>query len=68
MRVFDEPNPYERLKDLTRGREVTREDLISFVDGLKSVPEHYKDRMRQLTPSGYIGLSEQLVDTYFEMK
>lgn len=68
MRVFDEQNPYERLKELTRGQKVTREDLLAFVDGLASVPRDYKERMKHLTPDGYIGLSQQLVDAYFEMK
>lgn len=68
MRVFDEKNPYERLKDLTRGRKVTKADLVKFVDGLENVPEQFKERMNTLTPEGYIGLSQQLVDTYFEMK
>lgn len=68
MRVFGEENPYERLKELTRGRKITKKDLIRFVEGLEKVPSDFKERMKQLTPQTYIGLSPQLVDAYFEMK
>lgn len=66
MRIFNEPNPYERLKDLTRGQEMTKEKLNAFVDTLENVPEDYKKRMKTLTPHSYVGLAEKLVDTYFE--
>lgn len=68
MRVFGEENPYERLKDLTRGHKIRKEDLELFVDKLEKVPDNFKDRMKQLTPQSYIGLAEKLVDTYFREK
>jgi len=68
MRVFGEKNPYERLKDLTRGQKITKEDLHGFVDGLEKVPENFKTRMKNLTPETYIGLAQDLVDVYFKQK
>lgn len=68
MRVYGEDNPYERLKDLTRGQKITKKDLESFVDNLEKVPAQVKKRMSQLTPATYVGLAEKLVDTYFEGK
>lgn len=68
MRVFDEENPYERLKDLTRGQKITKEDLNRFVDGLEKVPDDFKQRMKQLSPQTYVGLAGELVDTYFSTK
>jgi adenylosuccinate lyase len=65
MRVYGEKNPYERLKDLTRGRKIEKQDLNRFVDGLENVPDSVKQRMRDLTPDTYIGLAEKLVDRYF---
>ena len=65
MRVFGEENPYERLKDLTRGRKIEKKDLDDFVDGLEKVPESVKQRMRDLTPDKYTGLAEKLVQQYF---
>ncbi len=65
MRVYGEENPYERLKDLTRGQKITRADLESFVANLEKVPPEVKQRMKALTPADYVGLAEKLVDTYF---
>ncbi|MCM2286761.1 MAG: adenylosuccinate lyase [Desulfobacula sp.] len=66
MRVFGEANPYERLKDLTRGRKIRKEDLDGFVDKLEKVPENFKNRMKALTPETYTGLAQDLVDVYFK--
>lgn len=66
MRVFEETNPYERLKDLTRGKKIGKQELHDFVDGLEKVPVDFKARMRSLTPATYTGLAEKLVDRYFE--
>jgi adenylosuccinate lyase len=65
MRVFGEANPYERLKDLTRGQKIGKKDLETFVDGLEKVPLAFKKRMKQLTPETYTGLAQNLVDLYF---
>jgi len=49
-------NPYELLKDLTRGKEqITKEHLRVFIDGL-DVRDEVKEEMRRLTPSGYTGM------------
>lgn len=66
MRVYGEENPYEKLKELTRGAKISQDELRDFVDGLKAVPDDVKDRMKSLTPAGYVGIAERLVDTYFE--
>ncbi len=68
MRVFGEENPYERLKELTRGQKINKNDLERFVENLEKVPEDFKKRMKDLTPQTYIGLSEKLVDAYFNQK
>ena len=60
MRRYGLPNPYERLKALTRGRTgMTRESLHAFVDGL-ALPDEAKARLKALTPSTYIGNAEAL--------
>ena len=65
MRIYKEENPYEKLKDLTRGRRITPADIRRFVDGLEKVPDELKNRMKALTTREYTGLSEKLVDHYF---
>ena len=54
-------NPYERLKELTRGRRITGDDLREFVVSLGLPPEVEK-RFLEMTPQTYIGLAPQLVD------
>lgn len=54
MRRYAIPNPYEKLKELTRGKRVTREDMQAFIDSLE-LPEDEKQRLKQLTPATYIG-------------
>jgi adenylosuccinate lyase len=65
MRVFKEENPYEKLKELTRGRKSTEEEISNLIDVLEKVPHDVKKRMKQLTAENYIGLAEELVDLYF---
>ncbi|MDA3895337.1 MAG: adenylosuccinate lyase [Desulfobacteraceae bacterium] len=65
MRIFKEENPYEKLKNLTRGRRISADDISQFVDDLEKVPEELKQRMKKLTVDRYTGLAEKLVDHYF---
>lgn len=60
MRRFGLPEPYERLKALTRGTGgVTRETLAAFIDRLE-LPEAEKARLTALTPETYTGLAAEL--------
>ena len=68
MRVFGEESPYERLKELTRGRQITKNDLDKFVNKLEKVPSEFKEKMKLLTPETYVGLAEDLIETYFTKK
>jgi adenylosuccinate lyase len=54
MRRYGVDRPYERLKELTRGQRIGREDLERFVADLE-IPEEAKARLRALTPATYIG-------------
>lgn len=54
MRRYNVPEPYEKLKALTRGQAITRDVLAAFVETL-DIPEHAKQTMRDLTPANYIG-------------
>ena len=54
MRRYGVPEPYEKLKALTRGKGIDRETLIAFVDGL-DIPAAEKERLRGLTPATYLG-------------
>lgn len=54
-------NPYERLKELTRGRRITGDDLREFVGGL-GLPDDVAARLSAMTPATYIGAAPELVD------
>jgi adenylosuccinate lyase len=54
-------DPYERLKELTRGRRVDAAGMREFVAGL-GLPDDVAARLQQLTPASYTGLSARLVD------
>ncbi len=60
MRRHGLPDPYERLKELTRGRAVTRESLHAFIDSLHELPEAERARMKALPPAGYTGAAAAL--------
>jgi len=54
MRRYGIENPYEKLKDLTRGQRVNEQILLDFIDNLE-LPEEAKVSLRKLTPANYIG-------------
>jgi adenylosuccinate lyase len=51
--------PYEKLKELTRGKKVTVEDFAAFVDTL-DIPEKIKKHLKKMRPETYIGLSTEI--------
>ncbi|MFP3713809.1 adenylosuccinate lyase [Puerhibacterium sp. TATVAM-FAB25] len=53
-------NPYERLKELTRGQRVDAARMREFVAGL-GLPDDVAERLQALTPASYTGLAERLV-------
>jgi len=63
MRRYGIPEPYEKLKALTRGQAITQETLQTFVSTLE-LPDDVKQELMQLTPSGYVGLAESLTQSW----
>jgi adenylosuccinate lyase len=59
MRRYAIANPYEKLKELTRGNRVSREGMQAFVASLE-IPETAKAELLQLTPWGYVGKAAEL--------
>jgi adenylosuccinate lyase len=60
MRRHGLPDAYEQLKDLTRGRPLTKEILHQFIGGL-ALPADARDYLLALTPSTYVGVAPSLV-------
>jgi len=63
MRRYGIANPYEKLKELTRGKRVDAAGLAAFIDGLE-LPPAEKDRLKRLTPAGYLGRAVELTDAH----
>jgi adenylosuccinate lyase len=59
MRRYGIENPYEQLKELTRGKGISREALQRFVQGL-AIPQQAKEQLLALTPANYVGIAERL--------
>jgi adenylosuccinate lyase len=59
MRRFGVPNPYEQLKELTRGKGISRDDLRRFIAALP-VPEADRTRLLDMTPASYVGKAAEL--------
>ncbi len=60
MRRYGIANPYEQLKELTRGKaRITREELRAFVEELK-IPKDAKSALSEITPGNYLGKAAEL--------
>ncbi|KAL0687649.1 hypothetical protein Bca4012_087326 [Brassica carinata] len=59
MRRYGVPEPYEKLKELTRGRAVNEESIREFIKGL-DLPEEAKTQLLKLTPHTYVGAAASL--------
>ena len=59
MRRYGIENPYEQLKELTRGKGITRDALQEFI-GKLAIPQDAKDLLLATTPANYTGLAAQL--------
>ncbi len=61
MRRYGIEKPYEKLKELTRGKRVDAAGMQAFIDSL-ALPEEEKTRLKQMTPANYLGRAVQMVD------
>jgi len=61
MRRFGVPNPYEQLKELTRGKGITPEGLKTFIQGL-NIPADAKKSLLEMTPASFVGMAVELAE------
>ena len=55
LRRENYPQPYEALKELTRGKTgITKKDITEFIDGLK-ISAAVKKELKSITPQNYVG-------------
>jgi adenylosuccinate lyase len=58
MRRYGIENPYEKLKAMTRGKDIDRDSIHAFIATLE-IPDEAKQRLLQLTPQNYIGNADE---------
>lgn len=63
LRKVGFPKPYEKLKELTRGKTVTKTTVQKFIKGL-DIPKAEKTKLLELSPQNYTGLAAKLVNKY----
>ena len=61
MRRYGIEKPYEKLKELTRGKRVDGDSMRAFIDNL-DMPESAKASLREMTPASYIGRAVAFID------
>ena len=65
MRRYGIPEPYEKLKALTRGQAITQEVLQAFIATL-DLPEPVIAQLQALTPATYVGMAEKLTHNWLD--
>lgn len=59
MRRYGIENPYEQLKELTRGKGISKDALREFILGL-AIPDSAKKLLLEMTPANYVGIAAEL--------
>ena len=67
MRMEKIDQPYEKLKQLTRGKKITQKEIEKFVEKLE-LSDKAKNSLLKLTPENYIGLAEVLTQQFLKDK
>jgi len=59
MRLYGIENPYEQLKELTRGKDINSDTLMEFIRGL-DIPDAARQQLLELTPASYTGNAAEM--------
>lgn len=62
LRKYGIPNAYNQLKELTRGKEISKEDIQDFIKTLDVLSDNDRSVLINLTPASYVGLAAQIVE------
>ena len=60
LRKYGVPDAYDTLKALTRGKNISKEDILKFAEGLEMLSDEDRETLVNMTPASYIGYAEQL--------
>ena len=62
LRKYGIPDAYNQLKELTRGKNISKESIQEFIKSLDVISDEDKSTLLALTPSDYIGLAAKIVE------
>ncbi len=62
LRKYGIPDAYNQLKELTRGKNISKESIQEFIKSLDVISDEDKSTLLALTPSAYIGLAVKIVE------
>lgn len=62
LRKYGVPDAYDTLKALTRGKNISKEDIRTFAEGLTILSEEDRRTLVNMTPASYIGRAAQLAE------
>lgn len=62
LRKYGIPDAYNQLKELTRGKNISKESIQEFIKSLDVISDEDKSTLLDLTPAGYIGLAVKIVE------
>ena len=62
LRKYGVPDAYDTLKALTRGKNISQEDIQAFAKSLEQLSDEDRQTLLDMTPASYIGLASELCD------
>ncbi len=62
LRKYGIPDAYDTLKALTRGKNISKEDILKFAEGLEMLSDEDRETLVNMIPASYIGLASQLAE------
>ena len=68
LRKYGIPDAYDKLKELTRGKKISREDIQEFIKSLDVLSDEDRENLLQLTPGDYIGYACQIAEEVINNK
>ena len=60
LRKYGIPDAYNKLKELTRGKAISKEIIQEFIEGLDVISKEDKEILLKLTPSSYVGIANKI--------
>mgnify|MGYP000600419196 FL=1 len=62
LRKYGVPDAYDTLKALTRGKSISKEDILKFAESLDILSDEDRATLVNMTPASYIGKASELAD------